>query len=204
MNSDKEKKIWQHLNCCICLEIVTIPVHSTCCENAKRMQPACMRCVRDYLQLNEHPNKRQNKKQSWCGCGCVINLKIRRKDYFYRHSEELYAIRDIYGKSFCQYDECNIECNTSIELRRHLDGTSKSTDNFDNCQYAVTRCPQCNESGIRKYIEGEHYNKNHLIIKCTTCNECVTGTDDAKIHYENHVKQNEDFLKSFSNINLGN
>ena len=56
---------------------------------------------------------------------------------------------------------------------------------------------------IRKYIEREHYNKNHLIIKCTTCNECVKASD-AKNHYENHVKQNEDFLKSFSNINLGN
>ena len=67
--------IKQSLTCNICQDIVTLPVHSKCCEASQNMSPACMSCVRNYCDLNKPINQRIIYRKSWNGCGCDIYCK---------------------------------------------------------------------------------------------------------------------------------
>ena len=62
-------EVKQSITCSICMDIATLPVHSTCCENAKSTPPACLICVRSYLQLNEPYQRRTTKNR-----GAVVDV----------------------------------------------------------------------------------------------------------------------------------
>ena len=85
------------LKCQICLDVVTLPVHGKCCVNSKMSKPACLACVRNYLQLNIPISNREALfKKSWTGCGCELPIKSKvQASYFYEHTNEKY----IYGKT---------------------------------------------------------------------------------------------------------
>ena len=55
MSSINNDAINDALTCGICQDIVTLPVHGTCCERAKSVGPACLSCVRSYCELNKAP-----------------------------------------------------------------------------------------------------------------------------------------------------
>jgi len=96
-----ENSIKEILTCGICQDVATLPVHGTCCSSASKVQPACLLCVRTYLDLNKHYTKRQEYRKAWSGCGCNINPQISYKHYI--HSEQLYQVRDLLGKSIWWY-----------------------------------------------------------------------------------------------------
>ena len=174
----------QSLTCCICMEVATLPVHSTCCVDANSRPPACMKCVRAYLELNKPFHERPYNKKSWNGCGCTINVR-QRADNIYKHTVQLDAIRNLLGPSVCHHEGCKEEFSTTAELRRHLSGTARPTDKITNCQYAKTKCKHCNFFGVRHIVEGEHYREYHHTVFCPFCNMDI-GVANAKQHYEKH------------------
>ena len=152
------------LTCSICQDIVTLPVHAMCCEKAKSLAPGCLSCVRTYYELNKAPNKRCQYKKSWGGCGCNIDLKNKCANSYYNHTTQLDMVRNLLGPSVCHHENCHASCETAAELRRHLCGTSISSDKHGNCQEAITKCKYCYLYGKRAFIEGEHYRKKHAYI----------------------------------------
>ena len=190
------EEIKQALTCSICQDIVTLPVHSVCCEKAKSMQPGCLSCVREYYQLNKHPKDRPMFLKSWGGCGCDIKLndKYIKSSNFYQHTLQLDMIRNILGPSKCHHPNCNVSCETSAELRRHITGTSISNDKYGNCMESITKCNYCNTYDKRKIIEGIHYEKFHASIKCDIC-EIYIERHLCISHYNKHINQLDKFLK---------
>lgn len=182
------EKLKETITCSICMEVATLPVHPTCCENSKSLPPACMICVRSYLGLNNHWRNRAYQKKSWNGCGCTIDPRSRNRTY--THTTQLDTIRNLLGPSKCPHQECGIECSTTAELRRHLNGTCKSTDTIKNCGYAMTRCKHCDFFGVRHIVEGNHYREHHEVIVCPIC-VCNVRMFAAKEHYENHMRSLE-------------
>nr|UZT28967.1 regulatory protein [Nucleocytoviricota sp.]UZT29111.1 regulatory protein [Nucleocytoviricota sp.] len=189
MTQSNLANIIDSLKCEICLDVVTLPVHGKCCVNSKMAKPACLSCVRNYLQLNNPISARENVKKSWNGCGC--NLQIRSKvpaTYFYEHTYQLDQIRNCIGPSICHHENCKAKCETAEELRRHLIGTSTSNDKNGNCLEAFTKCKYCNKFDKRRIIEEEHYDRYHSSIQCPLCgmnvniNNCVTHYNAHKIH----------------------
>lgn len=174
------------LTCCICMELVTLPVHPTCCDSATSLSPACLICVRSYLKLNESCRNRDYSKKSWNGCGCTIYPQTRNHKT-YKHTTQLDSIRNLLGPSICPHELCKAKCETTSELRRHLNGTSKNSDSHGNCQYAMTRCKHCDYYGIRHDVDGHHYQEFHVSVVCSLCAEPITMRN-AKDHYENHVR----------------
>ena len=187
------------LTCGICQDIVTLPVHPVCCERAKSMAPGCLNCVRRYYELNKNPKYRSGIKKSWVGCGCNINLVYLNNisSNYYKHTIELDIVRNVLGPSICHNEECGASCETAAELRRHLNGTAKSTDKNGNCAYAITKCKYCNVHGMRHFIEGKHYDDVHRTFRCTWC-----GTDinikNIDYHYNTHVADVERFKKNLN------
>ena len=183
------EKIKDTIICSICTEISTLPVHGVCCETAKSLQPACLICIRQYCDLNNPPHLRRAKTiKSWSGCGCDLNLNNFSSKDFYRHTLELDKIRNIFGPSKCPHESCGQVFETSAELRRHLNGTVKSSDNFKNCLEAVCKCKHCNLFGKRKIIEGIHYYDEHAMMYCDVCKKNVNWSM-IKEHYKTHEKQ---------------
>ena len=188
------------LQCSICMELVTLPMHPTCCENSSSMPPACLTCVRSYLKLNEPWRNREYSKKSWNGCGCMIDPRARYQRP-YKHTTQLDSIRNIFGASICPHNECKAECGTTAELRRHLNGTSTSSDKHGNCQYAMTRCKHCDYFGVRHDVEGPHYEEFHSSILCPVCMNVVRITS-AKEHYETHIRSLELFKRELIDKNV--
>tara|TARA_E500000178_G_scaffold353944_1_gene421294 strand:- start:963 stop:1580 length:618 start_codon:yes stop_codon:yes gene_type:complete len=180
------EKICEMLQCGICLETATLPVHPTCCEKSKSMNPGCLFCVRKYHELNIKPDLRINKQKSWSGCGCTIYPRIYIKGRLpYEHTYQLDMIRNMLGKSKCHHQNCQAEFDTCAELRRHLTGQSNETDKFGNCKYAITKCNKCNYYGERWFVEGPHKKKYHSQIWCNICNKYII-IDFMKSHYDKH------------------
>ena len=179
------EQLKETLTCCICMELSTLPVHPTCCESASSLPPACLTCVRSYLKLNESWRNRDYSKKSWNGCGCMIDPRARHQKT-YKHTTQLDSIRNLLGPSICPHEECKAKCETTAELRRHLNGTSKNSDIHGNCQYAMTRCTYCDFFGVRHHVEGVHYEDYHASIICPLCMTDVP-LRNAKQHYESHV-----------------
>ena len=143
VNPDLEE-IRETLMCSICHEMVTLPVHAMCCERAKQMSPACLSCVRRYYELNTHPNQRAFSKKAWGGCGCTVYLKNKQyAQSYYSHTLQLDMMRNLFGPSKCTNEGCDVECRTSAELRRHLNGKVQSSDKNPACQEALTKCDYC-------------------------------------------------------------
>ncbi len=189
------EKICEMLQCGICLETSTLPVHSTCCNKSKSMNPGCLNCVRKYYELNKKPSMRTSEKKSWTGCGCNIYPGYCIKGRLpYEHTYQLDMIRNMIGKSKCHHDECNAEFDTCAELRRHLLGESTETDKFGNCRYSITKCTKCNFHGKRWYVEGPHNKLYHSLIWCIICNKYI-NIDVMKSHYDKHKLD----LKAFKN-----
>ena len=178
-------EVKQSITCSICMDIATLPVHSTCCENAKSRPPACLICVRSYLQLNE-PYQRRTTKKSWSGCECDI-IPTTGPQKHYTHTIQLDSIRNLFGKSKCPHKDCGAECSTSAELRRHLGGRSNTNDKFGNCPQAMTRCNKCGFFGKRHIVEGEHFREFHDNILCPLCMSHIP-LNRAAGHYETHVR----------------
>lgn len=172
------------LTCCICMETVTLPVHSTCCENTKSLAPACLVCVRNYLQLNKPCHTRPDKMKGWNGCGCDIYSKPMPYKH-YTHTYQLDTIRNLLGPSTCPH-KCGVSCNTSAELRRHLNGTSNKNDGFKNCPEAMTTCKyKCGFFGKRRIVEGEHFEEKHAFVFCMVCKKNIKKRDVIQ-HYREH------------------
>ena len=184
------------LTCPICQDIVTLPVHAMCCEKAKSLAPGCLSCVRTYYELNKPPIKRTQYKKSWGGCGCDIDLKTRfaNANNYYNHTTQLDMVRNLLGPSICFHENCNVQCETAAELRRHITGTSISSDKHGNCQEATTKCKYCNLYGKRSFIEGEHYNKYHAYITCDICSLQIRLTE-LRVHYNYHKEQMQNLRK---------
>ena len=176
------------LTCGICQDIVTLPVHGTCCERAKSVGPACLSCVRSYCELNKAPRIRPYSRKAWGGCGCNIFLQSNNGGQIYSHTYQLDMIRNLLGPSICFHEECKAKCETAAELRRHITGTSNSSDKHGDCQEAFTKCKYCNLHGKRKFIENEHYNNFHAFIKCNICSLQIKLTD-LRNHYNYHKEQ---------------
>ena len=186
------------LTCCICMEIATLPVHAMCCESAKTRPPACMTCVRSYLQLNQPHHSRPYSKKSWSGCGCHLNVR-QSANLIYSHTIQLDTIRNLLGPSFCPHNECNAKFATTAELRRHLNGTSRDGQE-SNCMFAMTRCKYCRYFGVRHDVEGQHYNENHNTVFCPICNQDIM-VRYAKLHYNKHARFMQTLHKSLMDKN---
>lgn len=195
------EEIKNSITCSICMEIATLPVHAMCCENSKSLPPACMTCVRGYLELNLPFNERSDiPKKSWTGCGCMIYPRQKASN-LYSHTVQLDSVRNLFGPSICHHEECRLECSTSAELRRHLAGTSKPGDKSGNCQYAMTKCKHCNFFGVRHVVEGSHYDENHNIIHCSICMRTVL-TSNSKEHYKMHLRELKCLERSMNEKNI--
>ena len=180
------EKLCEMLQCGICLETATLPVHPICCEKSKSMNPACLSCVRKYYELNKRPNSRSFEKKTWSGCGCIMYPSSFTNGRLpYEHTYQLDMIRNMVGKSKCHHDECNAEFDTCAELRRHILGQSTETDKFGNCRYSITKCSKCNFHGERWFVEGPHYKKYHSQIWCNICNKYI-NIDFIDSHYGKH------------------
>lgn len=166
------------LTCQICQGIANIPVLSICCDSARRSHPMCLKCARNYFELNQPINDRPYNVKSLCGAGCDINPRARGPHYV--HAEWLYRIRDacnVLEPITCQNCEENNdsnEFNTTAEARRHLNGSSLDTDEQGNCPYAITKCPHCPVRGVRREIEVGHFNNcPQFTTECHYCHEVV-------------------------------
>ncbi len=188
------------LTCCICMEIATLPVHSNCCENAKSMPPACLMCVRSYLDLNKPFRERPYNKKSWGGCGCTLNPR-QKSHILYTHTVQLDPIRNLLGPSICPHEGCKAKCDTTAELRRHLKGTATSSDKHGNCQQAMTSCKYCSFFEKRCIVEGEHFEENHNYITCILCNLAVPKMR-MKEHYEKHERELSNLKSSLIEQNI--
>ena len=185
--------ITQSLTCCICLEVATLPVHSTCCDSAKAMPPVCMQCARHYLQIdNASKDKKTKTRKCWTGCGC--DLKLKHKTKLYSHTIELESIRNLVGPSRCPHDACDAKYDTCAELRRHLEGKTTKNDKYGNCQHVMTKCEHCSYYDKKYMVIGKHYKETHGSIHCDVCNMKVSK-DDALEHYNNHIRQLSKFSK---------
>lgn len=182
------------LTCCICMEVSTLPVHSVCCESAKSLPPACMTCVRSYLDLNQPFRNRHTTKKSWSGCGCNINPRQKASN-LYTHTVQLDSIRNLIGPSICHHEQCKAACSTAAELRRHLNGTTKQSDNTSNCQYATTKCLHCEFIGVRNVVEGEHFKEFHDTVFCPLCSLHIRLSVISK-HYKGHVNAMNSLLEN--------
>ena len=185
------------LECIICLNIATLPVHPVCCIESKSMSPACLKCVREYLQLNKPIRLRSTIIKSWTGCGCDINTTLYGASSYYKHTFELDSIRNIVGTSKCFNEGCNAEFSTCSELRKHLIGP---TDDklYGICQEALIKCSLCNYFDKRKIILGKHYINNHLTINCNVCNLLIPYTiinDHYKLH-KNQLKKLKNYIEN--------
>ena len=181
--------IKQSLTCGICMDIVTLPVHGTCCDNAKSASPACLACVRAYCELQKPPRQRIPTRKSWTGCGCTITLNQRSCSNFYNHTYQLDLIRNSIGPSICHHENCGVSCETSAELRRHLTGNATSLDKHGNCQEAYTKCNYCIYFDKRHIVDGIHYETNHAKIYCDVCGRSDILVRHMRIHYNNHKEQ---------------
>lgn len=189
----QNEKLKETLKCMICHDMATLPVHLKCCENNKG-NPGCLLCVRRYLRLNERKKySRNTKKLSFTGCGCMIDISDAG-NLIYRHSKELWGIRDIFGKSVCQHKNCKQTFDTTAELHRHLLGNIKSYDKFEACLEASTKCEECNFFGKRSIVIGEHYKQFHTWHACELCYKCVRVKYLNK-HYKFHKKCHEEYGK---------
>ena len=199
VNPDLDE-IRQTLMCSICHEMVTLPVHAMCCVRAKQMSPACLSCVRRYYELNTHPHERSYSKKSWGGCGCTVYLKSRQyADSYYSHTLQLDMMRNLFGPSRCPNEGCNVECRTSAELRRHLNGKVQSSDKNPACQEALTKCDYCGFFGKRRVVNGEHFVTNHSSVYCRICDRHI-ALPATEYHYNNHVRHLQDFLTEYKRI----
>lgn len=178
----------ESLNCSICCDLVTLPVHPICCDKSQSMSAACLSCVREYLELNKSNHERIKMRKSWNGCGCNIIIQSKSSHHLYRHTLQLDQIRNLFGPSKCHHEECGIEFETAAELRRHLTGNSKSHDKHGNCQYAMTQCKHCRYFNKRHIVEGEHFKKFHSFTLCDVCCQNVNN-NDLNYHYENHLEK---------------
>lgn len=202
MNLDDVSNILDSLKCTICLNTVTLPVYGKCCNNSKRAKPACLSCVRKYLQLNMPISNRENIKKSWSGCGCDLQIKLKvPSTHFYDHSYQLDQIRNCLGPSICHHENCEAKCETSEELRRHLTGTSTINDKNGNCQEAFTKCKYCNRFDKRKIIEGDHYDRFHAHIKCPLCGLFI-NVNNCVAHYNAHKIDLKIFKEILLNRNI--
>lgn len=174
------------LNCCICTELVNLPVHPVCCEKTQSMSCACLSCVREYLELNRSNNQRIKMRKSWTGCGCNINLQSKSSKYLYKHTLQLDQIRNLFGPSKCHHQECGLEFDTAAELRRHITGTANNYDKHGNCKYSMTQCKYCNFYAQRHIIEGEHFRKFHSFIHCDVCSKDIRREHITQ-HYTLHM-----------------
>jgi hypothetical protein len=188
------------LTCCICMEVSTLPVHSLCCESAKSLPPACMTCVRSYLDLNQPFHNRQYSKKSWAGCGCNIYPQQKASD-LYTHTVQLDSIRNLIGPSVCHHEQCKAVCSTAAELRRHLNGSGRNGDERSFCQYATTKCKHCSFIGVRHVVEGEHYREVHDTLICPLCVQNIP-IKDVKNHYNKHARYMKTFLENIQKKNI--
>ena len=186
------EEIKKSLECSICLNVATLPVHPVCCLSSRSMPPGCLSCVRNYFQLNKPIRYRQNEMKGWNGCGCTVDTHAIGSSAYYKHSFELDNIRNIIGKSICYHEDCNAEFSTCAELRRHLNGSATKDDIHGNCQEAFTRCNYCNYHGKRRQVEGEHFDNFHFSILCNICNRNVFKKN-LQNHYEAHLLQLKEF-----------
>ena len=187
------------LICLICNEISTLPVHGVCCETSKSLQPACLSCVKQYCDLNNLPHLRRAKTiKSWSSCGCELDLTKSCYKDFYRHTIELEKIRNIFGPSKCPHELCQHIFETSAELRRHLNGNVKSSDNFKSCLEEICKCKYCNLFAKRKIIEGVHFYDEHASIYCDVCQKYINYSM-VEQHYKMHQTQLENFDYSIKN-----
>jgi hypothetical protein len=185
------------LTCSICQEVATLPVHGTCCDKAKALQPGCLSCVRKWYQQDRHPSKRVTSINSFNGCGCKINPNNRTRTY--EHSVQLDMVRNLIGPSVCFHESCSASFGTCEELRRHLQGRARPSDKHPNCPEAITKCQHCSFFGKRRVVEGEHYETNHKKLHCPVCDKYVSK-DFFKFHYNQHVKEVRAERENIKNI----
>jgi hypothetical protein len=196
------EEIRETLICSICHDLVTLPVHAMCCEHAKQMNPACLSCVRRYYGLNSPPSERDEFKKSWGGCGCNVYPRNRQPtSALYTHTTQLDMMRNLFGSSKCTNEGCNVECKTSAELRRHLNGNVSTSDTNRPCLKAITRCHLCNFFGKRELVKGDHYLEYHSQIYCRICDRRIPFKD-AECHYNHHVKHLYDFRQDLNSVKI--
>lgn len=163
------------------MEPSTLPVHLLCCESA-RSRPACLKCTRECYKLNNKPD--QHKKayliNSFNNCGCKIKTQQKIYGHYkkvkshgvYKHTQELWMIRDLLGESECP-NMCGCKFETTAELYRHVCGEHKT----HNCMNAYTACSivGCTFKGLRKDIE-EHVQECHSnkYVYCHVCKNNIT------------------------------
>ena len=177
--------IREALQCSICLDTATLPVHGLCCSAARSANPCCMHCVRGYMKLNEPIRMRALTLKSWSGCGHDVNPRLPSRE-LYDHTTQLDMVRNMIGPSVCH--NCGASCSTVAELRRHVQGIANRGDKNDNCQKAIMMCRFCNFRGMRCIVEGEHFDKMHKTVYCEWCEEHIKFAH-ATSHLEHHQNQ---------------
>ena len=181
------------LTCAICQEVVTLPVHGTCCDKAKALQPGCLSCVRKWYQEDKDRNTRDSSVKSFGGCGCNVLLNNNKKNY--EDSLQLDMVRNLIGPSVCFHKNCGASFDTCEELRRHLEGKARKDDKYKNCEEVFIKCPYCSFLGKRHIVEGEHYNDNHKKEWCSICSTHI-NRDVFKLHYNQHLSELKEEFKS--------
>ena len=185
------------ITCYICQEVCTLPVHPECCNEAKCMNPGCESCVRKYYELDKISGERTYVVKSWCGCGCNVYLNDTKIYDLYSDTIQLDMIRNSLGPSVCY--KCGIPFETTAELRRHLRNEATTNDKHGNCQEINIKCEHCNRYGKRKWIEGEHFIKEHAMIKCDVC-EKIIKAENLVEHYDTHCKNMVKFQEKIKDL----
>lgn len=180
-------QIHDKFKCVICHDVVQVPTRLLCPagqgpDSCRTI--ACLRCLRNYLNLSKPPNYRGVAKCLIChaeiACGAEICHKI------YRVVDDIFDIMDeavsTYKPAFkCR--TCGKQCTSQQNLWRHF---------RDECPDSTTCCkhPGCNKWGLRKFIEGEHA-EDHIVIHCNLCHRSF-----GKRQILNHLREEREiYLK---------
>ena len=181
------------LQCTICMDVSTLPVHVLCnCD--MRSRPTCLKCMRNYLKLNEKAAQEKNvfKIKSPSGCKCFIQTQYYDKfkqcyqkvsSYkLYKHTKELWSIRDILSLSECP-NNCQKMC-ISAELHRHIQ---------NDCPNSIIHCniDNCSFIGPRHIVECNHKEECHA-NKYAYCHVC-----DNNVLHKNYVHHIHEHVMRF-------
>ena len=177
--------------CLICHEDVRVPVKFTCFRCPKQNSTpnlsigpscndrirVCMKCARNYLQLNKAPGERDSNRKCLI-CDTRVNLSALtsasscyEKDYYSMGNDSCADYLCFHSEKGCEFK------GTQNELDRHMQTT---------CQYRTTSCP-CG-SLYRVCDAQQHFSSCARYRLCPDCDTYVLYTDFPYHLRDNHSK----------------
>lgn len=181
-----EDLVKNNLQCIICADILKVPVmiitfneHGHNCNSHHRL---CLKCCRNYFQLNTSRKKRDNNKKClWCN-SCFVNPQLLDSSKTYIIDKLLMEQIDMY-KNMLNLEDYLCECEQKFSTQEILYNHQKY-----ECIECVINCPKhCGYMNKRKNIE--HHLNNQCtknIISCPICKNynCLRKEINIfKIHY---------------------